>query len=82
MLYGAGSNRSEDWWKGLGNVLLGEGFLASQSKTVGGIGIRSHLGQQLYEAILVRWHSCNACRRCTLLYRYVWGCRCIFCETS
>jgi hypothetical protein len=34
-LYGAGSNRGEDWWKGLGNVLLGEGYLASQSKTVG-----------------------------------------------
>jgi hypothetical protein len=33
-LYGAGSNRSEDWWKGLSNVLLGEGYLASQSKTV------------------------------------------------
>ncbi|WIA16435.1 hypothetical protein OEZ85_013122 [Tetradesmus obliquus] len=32
-LYGAGSSRSEDWWKGLGAVLLGEGFLASQSKT-------------------------------------------------
>jgi hypothetical protein len=34
-LYGAGCSRSEDWWKGLGNVLLGEGFLASQSKMVG-----------------------------------------------
>jgi hypothetical protein len=37
-LYGTGSSRSEDWWKGLGNVLLGEGLLASQSKTVGHSG--------------------------------------------
>lgn len=33
-LHGAGSNRSEDWWKGLGNVLLGHGLLASKSKSV------------------------------------------------
>lgn len=33
-LHGAGSNRSEDWWKGLGNVLMGQGLLASKSKSV------------------------------------------------
>lgn len=33
-LYGAGSNRSEDWWKGLGNVLMGQGLLASKAKSV------------------------------------------------
>jgi hypothetical protein len=40
-LYGAGCNRSGDWWKGLGNVLLGEGFLASQSKKVGAAAVIS-----------------------------------------
>jgi hypothetical protein len=33
-LYGAGANRSEDWWKGLGNVLMGQGLLASKAKSV------------------------------------------------
>lgn len=33
-LHGAGSNRSEDWWKGLGNVLMGQGYLASKTKAV------------------------------------------------
>lgn len=33
-LHGAGSNRSEDWWKGLGNVLVGQGYLASKTKAV------------------------------------------------
>jgi hypothetical protein len=33
-LHGAGSNRSEDWWKGLGNMLMGQGLLASKSKSV------------------------------------------------
>lgn len=35
-LHGAGNSRSEDWWKGFANVLLGQGLLASQSKTVSG----------------------------------------------
>jgi hypothetical protein len=33
-LHGAGSNRSEEWWKGLGNVLMGQGLLASKAKSV------------------------------------------------
>lgn len=33
-LHGAGSARSEDWWKGLGNVLMGQGYLASKTKAV------------------------------------------------
>jgi hypothetical protein len=35
-LHGAGSNRSEEWWKGLGNVLMGQGLLASKAKSVSG----------------------------------------------
>lgn len=34
MLHGAGSSRSEEWWKGLANVLMGQGLLASQTKSV------------------------------------------------
>lgn len=33
-LHGVGSNRSEEWWKGLGNVLMGQGLLASKAKSV------------------------------------------------
>ena len=33
-LHGAGSNRSDEWWKGLGNVLMGQGLLASKTKSV------------------------------------------------
>jgi hypothetical protein len=34
LLHGAGSSRSEEWWKGLAGVLLGQGYISSQSKTV------------------------------------------------
>eukprot|EP00775_Hariotina_reticulata_P009775 gene9775-9932_t len=33
LLHGAGSSRSEEWWKGLAGVLLGQGYIQSQSKT-------------------------------------------------
>ena len=33
-LHGAGSKRSEEWWKGLGNVLMGQGYLASNARKV------------------------------------------------
>lgn len=33
-LHGAGSARSDEWWKGLGNVLMGQGLLASKTKSV------------------------------------------------
>lgn len=34
LLHGAGSGRSDEWWKGLANVLMGQGLLASQARTV------------------------------------------------
>lgn len=33
-LHGAGSSRSDDWWKGLAGVLMGQGHLQSQHKSV------------------------------------------------
>lgn len=33
-LHGAGSNRSDDWWKGLAGVLMGEGYLQTLHKSV------------------------------------------------
>lgn len=33
-LHGSGSNRSEEWWKGLGNVLMGQGLLSTKAKSV------------------------------------------------
>eukprot|EP00878_Enallax_costatus_P042925 GHUV01050445.1.p1 GENE.GHUV01050445.1~~GHUV01050445.1.p1 ORF type:complete len:136 (+),score=51.02 GHUV01050445.1:313-720(+) len=32
-LHGAGSTRSDDWWKGLAGVLMGQGYLQSQHKS-------------------------------------------------
>lgn len=37
LLHGAGSSRSDDWWKGLAGVLMGQGHLQSQHKSVSDI---------------------------------------------
>lgn len=36
-LHGAGSSRSDDWWKGLAGVLMGQGYLQSQHKSVSAV---------------------------------------------